>query len=602
MPAWIRSGAAARRDPTGDDAELARLEQRVGRDLVGRVRGDEHARQEGRDHDELARLGTELSVIDRDLAALQRIWDRFSCVTTLISSKRNIERSVAFADVLVGAVLNPGQRAPVLVTRQMVQSMKPRSLIMDISIDEGGCVETSHPTTHEHPTYVEEGVLHYCVPNMPGAVARTATHAFVNSAMPYISEIAANGLEAVLNNPSIEVAVNTYDGETRNLSRLASVKEKYDKLIAEGKFTRSWLGIGIRGLAEDSELKRMLKNVAEGVVVASIVPDGPAAKSDLKPGDVITVHAGAYRELTGSGWQSEWDAELPSDQAALVAALEVAGDRRHEAFLLLINAVRLRQALNFNRRHDSVIIILLILLILWLLIVYVPSPRAIRLPAKLAHFLEWFIRPVQPEAPAVLPEETVLIPEKTSEFVSRPLHDEIPELVDHLSGSSHPTRLQSAHFPNAVLLVASIFLACAAQLTVLRHAYILGIILYSLCGVGLWLWSRRNPGWMDLFPRQIQVSRRLEIILSIVLLLAIAFTRFYDLKYRVYGLEADETKWTVQSWYSAILQVDQGDFATAHYQYLPVSFWVRSAFLRIFGLNFLSARIESAFLSLGYFA
>lgn len=170
-------------------------------------------------------MGAHVTVIDRDLAALQRLWDRFSCVTTLLSTRRNIERSVAFADVLVGAVLIPGERAPVLVTRQMVQSMKPRSVIMDISIDEGGCIETSRPTTHEHPVYIEEGILHYCVPNMPGAVARTATHAFVNSAMPYISEIAANGLEAVLNNPSIEMAVNTYDGETRHLGRLTAVKE-----------------------------------------------------------------------------------------------------------------------------------------------------------------------------------------------------------------------------------------------------------------------------------------------------------------------------------------------------------------------------------------
>ena len=154
-----------------------------------------------------------------------RVWERYSCVTTRISTKRNIERAVAYADVVVGAVLVPGQRAPILVTREMVQSMKPRSVIMDISIDEGGCVETSHPTSHDHPTYVEEGVLHYCVPNIPGAVARTATHAFVNSAMPYISEIAEKGLKA-LNNPSIEVAVNTYDGETRHLHRLTGVKEK----------------------------------------------------------------------------------------------------------------------------------------------------------------------------------------------------------------------------------------------------------------------------------------------------------------------------------------------------------------------------------------
>ena len=171
-------------------------------------------------------MGAHVTVIDRDLSALQRVWDRFSCVTTLLSTKRNIERSVAFADVLVGAVLNPAQRAPVLVTRQMVQSMKPRSVIMDISIDEGGCVETSRPTTHEHPTYIEEGIVHYCVPNMPGAVARTATHAFVNSAMPYIMDIATNGLEAVLKNPSIEVAVNTYDGEPRHLGRLIGLKER----------------------------------------------------------------------------------------------------------------------------------------------------------------------------------------------------------------------------------------------------------------------------------------------------------------------------------------------------------------------------------------
>jgi alanine dehydrogenase len=171
-------------------------------------------------------MGAHVTVIDRDLTALQRLWDRFSCVTTLLSTRRNIERSVAFADVLVGAVLIPGERAPILVTRQMVQTMKPRSLILDISIDEGGCIETSHPTTHDNPVYTEEGVLHYCVPNMPGAVARSATHAFVNSAMPYIMDIASNGLKAVLNNPSIEAAVNTYAGEPRHLARLTALKEK----------------------------------------------------------------------------------------------------------------------------------------------------------------------------------------------------------------------------------------------------------------------------------------------------------------------------------------------------------------------------------------
>ncbi len=171
-------------------------------------------------------MGAHVTVIDHNLEPLQRLWDRFPCTITLLSTPRNIERSVAYADVVVGCVLNPGERAPILVTREMIRSMKPRSVVMDISIDEGGCIETSHPTTHEHPVYTEEGILHYCVPNMPGVVARTATHAFVNSAMPYIIDIAANGLDAVLKNPSIEAAVNTYQGEPRHLNRLTGLKER----------------------------------------------------------------------------------------------------------------------------------------------------------------------------------------------------------------------------------------------------------------------------------------------------------------------------------------------------------------------------------------
>ena len=171
-------------------------------------------------------MGAHVTVIDHNLAALQRLWDRFPCCVTLLSTPRNIERSVTYADVVVGAVLVPGERAPMLVSRDLVRSMKPRSVIMDLSIDMGGCVETSRPTTHEHPVYIEEGILHYCVPNMPGAVARTASHAFVNSAMTYIQTIAGGGVEAVLNDPSIEVAVNTYDGERRHLTRLTGGGEE----------------------------------------------------------------------------------------------------------------------------------------------------------------------------------------------------------------------------------------------------------------------------------------------------------------------------------------------------------------------------------------
>jgi alanine dehydrogenase len=145
---------------------------------------------------------------------------------TKLSTKRNIESSIVYADVLVGAVLASGHRAPVVVTREMVRSMKPRSVIMDVSIDEGGCVETSRPTTHEHPVYIEENVLHYCVPNITGAVARTATHAFVNAAMPYILEIADKGAEkAIATNADIASGVNTHAGKMQHLTRATAGKD-----------------------------------------------------------------------------------------------------------------------------------------------------------------------------------------------------------------------------------------------------------------------------------------------------------------------------------------------------------------------------------------
>jgi alanine dehydrogenase len=168
-------------------------------------------------------MGAHVTVIDQSIASLQILWDRFPGIVTMISTKRNIERATSFADVVVGAVLTPGERAPILVTRDMVRAMKPRSVIMDISIDQGGCVETSRPTTHEHPVYIEEGALHYCVPNMPGAVARTATHAFVNVAMPYIEQIANQGIDnAIRENEALAKAVNTHRGELVHLSLISN--------------------------------------------------------------------------------------------------------------------------------------------------------------------------------------------------------------------------------------------------------------------------------------------------------------------------------------------------------------------------------------------
>lgn len=171
-------------------------------------------------------LGAHVVLIDQNVQTLQRVADRFPGIVTMISTKRNIERATAYADVVVGAVLVSGQRAPVLVTREMVRAMKPRSIVIDVSIDEGGCVETSRPTTHDHPTFVEEGIVHYCVPNMPGVVARTATHAFVNAAMPFIMEVAEKGIRAAMqDNPAIESAINTHAGQLHHLTRLPTGKE-----------------------------------------------------------------------------------------------------------------------------------------------------------------------------------------------------------------------------------------------------------------------------------------------------------------------------------------------------------------------------------------
>ena len=171
-------------------------------------------------------LGAHVTVLGIDLVGLQRLHELFPGIVTMMSSERNIEKVTAYADVLVGAVLVTGQRAPILVSRKMVQSMKPRSVIVDLSIDMGGCIETARPTTHELPVYVEEGVTHYCVPNMPSVVARTATHAFVNAAMPYIVNIANQGAKAAIAaDPALEKAINTNDGKLVHLKLLEEVAD-----------------------------------------------------------------------------------------------------------------------------------------------------------------------------------------------------------------------------------------------------------------------------------------------------------------------------------------------------------------------------------------
>ena len=134
-------------------------------------------------------------------------------VTTLASNRLNLEAVLARADVLIGAVLIPGASAPKLVTRGMLKLMKPGSVIVDVAVDQGGCFETTQPTTHSDPVYEVDGVVHYCVANMPGAVPRTSTMALTNVTLPFALKIADLGVrEAVGSDPHLRRGVNTYAG------------------------------------------------------------------------------------------------------------------------------------------------------------------------------------------------------------------------------------------------------------------------------------------------------------------------------------------------------------------------------------------------------
>jgi alanine dehydrogenase len=169
-------------------------------------------------------MSAQVTVLDININALQQIHERYPGIVTMISNPVNIARVCTYADVLVGAVLVPSQRTPIIVSREMVQTMKPRSVIIDISIDEGGCVETSRPTNHDQPTFIEEGVIHYCVPNISAVVARTSTHAFINAAFTFIQEIADKGIEAAIaENPAIEKGINTHQGRIIHLSQFATI-------------------------------------------------------------------------------------------------------------------------------------------------------------------------------------------------------------------------------------------------------------------------------------------------------------------------------------------------------------------------------------------
>jgi alanine dehydrogenase len=159
-------------------------------------------------------MGAHVTIIDNNLERLRELDDIFlSKISTLASSAYMIHDAISSADLIVGAVLVPGAAAPRLVTRNMLKDVPNGAVIVDVAVDQGGCIETTHPTTHSNPTYYVEGVLHYCVANMPGAVPRTSTFALTNATLPYTLKLANRGfLEAISNDPGLKAGVNTFAG------------------------------------------------------------------------------------------------------------------------------------------------------------------------------------------------------------------------------------------------------------------------------------------------------------------------------------------------------------------------------------------------------
>ena len=163
-------------------------------------------------------LGAEVTVLDRALPALRRLDQHFQGrVRTLHANAQAIAEACAQADLIIGAVLIPGAKAPRLLTREQLRTLRPGAALVDISIDQGGCFETSRPTTHDAPTYIEEGIVHYCVTNMPGAVARTSTYALNAATLPFVKALADRGPEAAMAaDPHLAAGLNIQQGQVKH--------------------------------------------------------------------------------------------------------------------------------------------------------------------------------------------------------------------------------------------------------------------------------------------------------------------------------------------------------------------------------------------------
>ncbi|QWG20203.1 alanine dehydrogenase [Bradyrhizobium sediminis] len=162
-------------------------------------------------------LGAEVTILDRSIPRLRELDELFQGrVRTRFPTAEAIEQEIFAADVVIGAVLVPGASAPKLINRKMLKSMRPGSVLVDVAIDQGGCFETSRPTTHDEPTYEVDGIIHYCVANMPGAVPLTSSHALNNATLPFGLALANLGFVAVMQNPHLRAGLNVHRGRLTN--------------------------------------------------------------------------------------------------------------------------------------------------------------------------------------------------------------------------------------------------------------------------------------------------------------------------------------------------------------------------------------------------
>lgn len=176
-------------------------------------------------------MGADVTMIGRNPDQRKKIEDLYDGkVKTLESNSSNIEKAVREADLVIGGVAATGEAAPTLVTREMVKIMEKGSVIIDVAVDQGGIVETIRPTTHENPIYVEEGIIHYGVTNMPGAVPHTSTLALTNATLPYALEIADKGIPAVFNSPALLKGLNTYQGKLTNKGVAEALGMKWEEI------------------------------------------------------------------------------------------------------------------------------------------------------------------------------------------------------------------------------------------------------------------------------------------------------------------------------------------------------------------------------------